>query len=375
GLLGTPDCRAGPCGPAPVGCRRRRGLAHSRGRGGHAAQPGGELREPFRGEAVADRGPPSLRRDQSRLAQRLQVRGDRRLRYLEELGEVAGADPRLRGQALQDAPAHRVRQGPQHIDLVGHAHSVSPRSDIRSPLYSQEAMMSDRSGPLRHGDVLDESLARLAATGPEWGGGLSNHGPMAAEAMIGLGHQDDVARWLDRYLRRLEEPPRPTGRITDQTWRAALGDPHRVADWELYLREQLAEDPWPSVLARWWPRLVPGLAAAATHGIIRTSHAARGLAAGQTNERVAGLAPGLPYGPAPSLELPGPPRPGGPLALDAAARGLPGAGGRASRGFITERTRASLSGAARSPAATGALRPPADVPADLLRLGTVFART
>lgn len=29
--------------------------------------------------------------------------------------------------------------------------------------------------------TLDESLARLAVTGPEFGGGLSNHGPMAAE--------------------------------------------------------------------------------------------------------------------------------------------------------------------------------------------------
>jgi len=30
-------------------------------------------------------------------------------------------------------------------------------------------MTSDRSGALRSGDILDESLARLAATGPEWG--------------------------------------------------------------------------------------------------------------------------------------------------------------------------------------------------------------
>jgi hypothetical protein len=236
-------------------------------------------------------------------------------------------------------------------------------------------MMSDRNEAFRRGDVLDESLARLAATGPEWGGGLSNHGPMAAEAMIRLGHQDDVTRWLDRYMRRLEEPPRPTGRITDQTWREALGDPRRVADWELYLREQLAEDPWPSVLARWWPRLVPGLAAAATHGIIRTSHAARGLAAGQTNERLAELARALAFWAATYLELPGSPRTAGHLDLDAAVSGLPVAAGPVSRGLITERIRASLAGDARFPAATGALRPPADVPADLLRLGTVFART
>ena len=35
-----------------------------------------------------------------------------------------------------------------------------------------------------------------------------------------------------------------------------------------YLRDQPVEAPWRDVLARWWPRLLPGLAATATHGII-----------------------------------------------------------------------------------------------------------
>jgi hypothetical protein len=131
-------------------------------------------------------------------------------------------------------------------------------------------MMPEGSETRRHEDVLDESLGRLAATGPEFAGGLANHGPMAAEAMIRLGRPHDVEPWLDRYLRRLEEPPRATFKITDHSWRDALGDPRRVADWDLYLRDQLAEEPWPRVLARWWPRLTPGLAAAGTHGIIRT---------------------------------------------------------------------------------------------------------
>ena len=49
----------------------------------------------------------------------------------------------------------------------------------------------------------------------------------------------------------------------------------------------------------------PGLAAAATHGIIRTSHAARSLAADQTNERVAELARGMAYWAAPTWKCPG----------------------------------------------------------------------
>lgn len=151
------------------------------------------------------------------------------------------------------------------------------------------------NGVSEPGDVLDESLSRLAATGPEFDGGLSNHGPMAAEAMIRLGRPDDVEPWLDGYIRKLEEPPRPGHTITGATWPEALGDPRRVTDWGLYLRDQLSEGPWQEVLARWWPRLTPGLAAGATHGIISTSHAARSLAAGQTGERLAELARGMAY--------------------------------------------------------------------------------
>jgi hypothetical protein len=234
-------------------------------------------------------------------------------------------------------------------------------------------MMSDSSETRRDREVLDESLARLAATGPEFGGGLSNHGPMAAEAMIRLGRPDDVEPWLDRYIRRLEEPPRPADRITDQTWRDALGVRRRVADWELYLRDQLADQPWQQALARWWPRLVPGLAANATHGIIRTSHAARSLAAAESSERLDELARGLAYWAAGYLELPGAPGSGGDLDLDAAVSGLPVAAGPVPPGPITARIRAGLAGEPRFPAAVAALRPPAYVPADLHTLATAFA--
>src|ERR1700728_4091112 len=94
--------------------------------------------------------------------------------------------------------------------------------------------------------------------------------------------------------------PAPSDRICDETWREALGAINRVADWQRYFLDQLAEDPWRDVLARWWPRLLPGLAAAATHGVIRTSHAARSLAAAEeagagTAERIDELGRGLAY--------------------------------------------------------------------------------
>jgi hypothetical protein len=234
--------------------------------------------------------------------------------------------------------------------------------------------MPDCSETRRRPDVLDESLARLAATGPEFGGGLANHGPMAAEAMIRLGRPDDVEPWLDRYIRRLEEPPRATDRITGRTWRDALGARRRAADWELYLRDQLAGQPWQQVLARWWPRLLPGLAANATHGVIRTSHAARSLAASESSERLDELARGLAYWAAGYLELPGALGSRGNLDLDEAVSGLPVAAGPVTPGLFTARIRTGLASEPHFPAAVAALRPPANVPADLLKLATAFAR-
>jgi Questin oxidase-like len=223
-------------------------------------------------------------------------------------------------------------------------------------------------------NILDESLSRLATTGPEFHGGLSNHGPMAAEALVRLGRADDIESWLDGYIQQLEGVPSTTGRITDQTWREALGEPRRVADWERYLRDQLADEPWQQVLARWWPRLLPGVAAAATHGIIRTSHAARSLDQASSPERLAEMAKGLAYWAASYLPLPGEPHTTGQRTLDEAVQGLPLAPGPIPPGLISARLSTALAAEPDFPGAVSALRPPADVPAGMLELGRTFAR-
>jgi hypothetical protein len=227
--------------------------------------------------------------------------------------------------------------------------------------------------------ILDEGLSRLAGTGPEFAGGLSNHGPMAAEALLRLGRADEIGPWLDGYVTRLDAAPRPGDRITSASWRDALGDLRRVADWEAWFRACIAETGWRAVLSHWWPRLLPGLAAGATHGIIRTSHAARSLAdaaaaSADTAQREAELARGLAYWAAGYTELPGTPRTGGTLDLGAALGGLPRAQEIPRRNLITETLGAGLSAQPGFPAAMGALRPPGNVAADLYALAREFAR-
>ena len=130
---------------------------------------------------------------------------------------------------------------------------------------------------------LAEVYTRLHGYGPEYGGdeegnhGLTNHAPMAAEVVLRRGLPVNVDRWLDRYVKRLDELP-PTARpITAAEIDTALGDARRLPDWASWFTHQLLLRPWREVLTEWWPRLLPGIVAGSTHGVIRVGHVVRGL--------------------------------------------------------------------------------------------------
>ncbi|RZU54292.1 uncharacterized protein DUF4243 [Krasilnikovia cinnamomea] len=143
--------------------------------------------------------------------------------------------------------------------------------------------------------ILDGALDRLRESGPERVGWLSNHAPMAVEALARAGYGHRVHQWIDGYADRLEERPRGIARIAPDEWRDPLGDPVRTGDWlDLFEREVRAV-PWREVLSRWWPRLLPGIAAGATHGVIRVGHAVRALREAETPARVTELGQGLAY--------------------------------------------------------------------------------
>jgi hypothetical protein len=163
-------------------------------------------------------------------------------------------------------------------------------------------------------DAVNEALERLDDLGYERGDkvDVANHGPMGAEALAVLGHGEQVGHWVERYRKAMPHHDPPTPRFAldpsdEASWRPALGAFDRAGDWEQLFRQELAEASWPDVLARWWPRLLPGMPARLTHGLIRTAHAVRSLAgtAAPSTAQLTECARGLAYWAARHVTLPG----------------------------------------------------------------------
>jgi Questin oxidase-like len=174
------------------------------------------------------------------------------------------------------------------------------------------------------GTELDEAYARLHHTGPEFEGWLSSHGPMVVEALIRRGHDSLVTDWLDQYVRRLEDLPGESEPITDASWPTALGNARRIGDWTAYLLRGSGEQPWRELLALWWPRLIPGIAAGATHGVIRVGHAVENLLTGNEQpESINELAHGIAYWAARCQHIPHAAQPTGHRHTDTALSQVP----------------------------------------------------
>jgi len=162
---------------------------------------------------------------------------------------------------------------------------------------------------------LDQALTLLADYGPEYGGGLTGHGPMMAEALCALGRGDAVLPMTQRYADHLSPAP-PAGQpFPDTEWRPLLGKFTRYGDWVALMEQELAAAPWREVLDRWVARLAPGYASAAVHGVIRVGHAVRSLGQDvpgetETPARLKELAAALGYWAARYHELPTAPRDG-----------------------------------------------------------------
>lgn len=141
--------------------------------------------------------------------------------------------------------------------------------------------------------AMDPALDLLSAYGPDLANGFTSHAPMVAEALAALGRPDAVLPWLEAQRPGMLPRPAAWTPIDPARWTEALGRYERVGDWAQLFAREVAETPWRVVLARWTARLLPGLCAAAAHGVIRVGHAARSLADAETPLRVRELGDAL----------------------------------------------------------------------------------
>ena len=221
--------------------------------------------------------------------------------------------------------------------------------------------------------ALSDALDQLHRKGPEFGGdehgnnGLTNHAPMVVEVLDRRGYGDGIRSWTDRYVGKLRDLPSNVDPITDATWQQALGAGDRIGDWTDYFRLAVAERGWQDVLIEWWPRLLPGIIAGSTHGLIRTAHSARALhrSPAPTDPELAELAHGLAFWAARSKPIPQVTVPAGRLDAADALGGIPHLADQS--GVIVSRL-ARLADLPGWTAAQQSLRPPretAEVPAVL----------
>jgi hypothetical protein len=124
------------------------------------------------------------------------------------------------------------------------------------------------------------------ALSPTYRDQLSNHQPMALQALLQLGASAArLQAWSERYETMLE--PRTDARAAKVVVDRDLGRPDSDAAWRAHFAARIAQCGAAATLREALALLLPGAGAIAFHGLIRTSHA---VLAGHDGELAAGLA-------------------------------------------------------------------------------------
>jgi Questin oxidase-like len=109
---------------------------------------------------------------------------------------------------------------------------------------------------------------------PEYADQLTNHLPMALHALAELGADDaTMQQFFERYARRFAGQVAAPDAAAAVNWLALRGQPETFAPLRATFAATLARDGRDAVLRAALPALLPGVAAAAFHGAIRTAHA------------------------------------------------------------------------------------------------------
>ena len=125
-----------------------------------------------------------------------------------------------------------------------------------------------------------EGIGRAVAWSRQWSWEfplfLSNHLPMVLVALHRMGASDErLEAYCHIYHRQngLVPVPEPIGEITRDNWREFLGQREREADYRAFFAGEVARLGATPAALLYLPRLMPGMAASATHALMRMAYA------------------------------------------------------------------------------------------------------
>jgi len=136
--------------------------------------------------------------------------------------------------------------------------------------------------------LLHALLDDAARFGPEYGHDLASHLPMGLVALKALGADEArLRRFVATESAHLQPAPPPAAWPAGDAWPSRFGAVSAFAAYQDLFSQWLADEGAADALVQVLPQLMPGCAAAAFHGVIRTAAALR---AGHAGELAAGLA-------------------------------------------------------------------------------------
>jgi len=125
---------------------------------------------------------------------------------------------------------------------------------------------------------------------PEFRGGFSNHLPMAVHALDKLGASKELQKAFSQHYQKRLEPIADSEDLILNDWSEVneyLGQGQHYLPLKRYFAQQIANTSSQEVLETHLPYLIPGIGAAAFHGVIRLGH---GIEAENSDEIASALA-------------------------------------------------------------------------------------
>ena len=122
---------------------------------------------------------------------------------------------------------------------------------------------------------LDALSARASNDSVEFPHFLANHAPMVLVALDKLGASpEELEEWYETYRAKsgLIRIPDPVAPIDARTWEAALGGRAREADYRDFFAAEVRRLGIAGAVQTYLPRLVQGVAASATHPLMRLAY-------------------------------------------------------------------------------------------------------